>query len=219
VTGEEARRVASGIGYVSLPDVAEGNRLAEAVRRLTAAVVTTRRSPGDLAEAASTVEALAERLSVGAGSGRFDGLTPGPDGANPFPMATHPVLGAGNPRAPPVVVEAAGEEVVRATARYGAAHEGLPGRVHGGFVAMAFDTLLGFAAALRGHAGVTGALSLTFLRPTRLGAELVYEAWPHALDGRKLTARGRLLADGETTVEAEAVFVSVATEQLTQPPG
>ncbi|HRE00060.1 MAG TPA: hypothetical protein PLV68_02105, partial [Ilumatobacteraceae bacterium] len=45
---------------------------------------------------------------------------------------------------------------VRATVTFGAAHEGAPGRCHGGIIAGLFDDLLGSAVAVLGVAVFTG---------------------------------------------------------------
>ena len=56
-----------------------------------------------------------------------------------------PFSGWLNPLAPPMTLTSDGTEVV-ATVTFGAAYEGPPGHVHGGYVAAAFDEVLGFRA-------------------------------------------------------------------------
>lgn len=204
----DATSMAGDVGFVAVAARPEAVRLAEAVRRLAAAAVVTPASDDDLAAGADQLEALATRLEAGAARSRFDGLPTDADGRQPFPLSTHPLLGDANPLAPPVEVEAV-DGVVHGRARYSPAYEGLAGRLHGGYVAAAFDVVLGFAAALTGHAAVTGTLTVKYVRPIPLEADLLYVADPGRVEGRKLLVQGRLLADGEVVSEAEAVFIAV----------
>lgn len=54
-----------------------------------------------------------------------------------------PLVGPLNPLAPPLHLQPH-EDGVSATATFGAAYEGPPGCVHGGFIAASFDEVLGF---------------------------------------------------------------------------
>jgi len=210
----DAKSMASDVGFLAVPARPEATRLAEAIRRLATAAVVTPAGVEVLEAGAEQLEALATQLEAGAARSRFDGLVPTADGQQPFPLATHPLLGAANPLAPPVEVEAV-DGVVRGRARYTPAYEGLAGRLHGGYVAAAFDVVLGYAAALTGHAAVTGTLTVKYLRPIPLEADLLYEADPGRVEGRKLLVQGRLLADGETVSEAEAIFIAVPSQRYT----
>ena len=53
------------------------------------------------------------------------------------------------------------------TATFGAAYEGPPGCVHGGFVAAAFDEVLGSTQSLSGEPGMTGRLTVNYRSPRR----------------------------------------------------
>lgn len=99
--------------------------------------------------------------------------------------------------------------------RFGPAHEGTPGLVHGGIVAATFDHLLGGAAIKAGKPIVTGTLTARFVRPTPLNTDLTIECWPAAISGRKVRSQGYLLAGEEVLVEAEAVFVTVDVGRYT----
>ena len=46
-----------------------------------------------------------------------------------------------------------------ATVTFGSAYEGPPGCVHGGYVAAAFDEMLGFVQSLGGNPGMTARLT------------------------------------------------------------
>ena len=57
---------------------------------------------------------------------------------------------------------------VTARSRFGSAYEGPPGCVHGGYVAAAFDELLGAAQSLSGTQGMTADLEVDYRTPTPL---------------------------------------------------
>jgi acyl-CoA thioesterase FadM len=82
-------------------------------------------------------------------------------------------------------------------------------------VAAGFDAVLIFAAVCIGHPGVTGSLTVRYRRPTPLGVDLVYEARPDRIDGRKAFIAGKLLdPDGHVCVEAEGTFVLVERDRF-----
>lgn len=60
-----------------------------------------------------------------------------------------PLVGPLNPLAPPIVISADGTKVT-GVVTFGAAYEGPPGCVHGGFIAAAFDEVLGLAQGMWG---------------------------------------------------------------------
>ena len=65
------------------------------------------------------------------------------------------MIGRANPLAPPIALELDDDRIVgRVT--FGAAYEGPPGCVHGGYVAAAFDEVLGATQSLSGAPGMTG---------------------------------------------------------------
>lgn len=117
------------------------------------------------------------------------------------------ITGRSNPIAPPVHLAFDGD-LTRAWAVYNAPYEGPPGCLHGGFVAAAFDDLLGVAQMASGAAGFTGTLTVKMLKPTPLYRRIDYEARVERLNGRKIWCTGRSY-DGETLLaEAEIVFIS-----------
>ena len=62
--------------------------------------------------------------------------------------------------------------MIKGTVTFGSAYEGPPGHVHGGYVAAAFDELLGMTQSLGGMPGMTGTLTVRYRRPTPLRTEL-----------------------------------------------
>ncbi|HEY7106515.1 MAG TPA: PaaI family thioesterase [Acidimicrobiia bacterium] len=95
--------------------------------------------------------------------------------------------------------------VARAT--FSVAHEGPPGTVHGGYVAFAFDEVLGWATARAGYPAMTGRLTVRYRRPTPLGVPIeVTVPWPR-VTGKRIRMHATLDAGGEVTAEAEGLFV------------
>ncbi|HAP77282.1 MAG TPA: hypothetical protein DCR14_14505 [Acidimicrobiaceae bacterium] len=124
-----------------------------------------------------------------------------------------PLVGPLNPLAPPMVFTNDGTEVTgRVT--FGGAYEGPPGCVHGGYIAAAFDEVLGFAQGMSGAPGMTGRLSISYRSPTPLHQALEFRGDVERIDGRKIFTRGelRVAADGRLCAEAEGLFISVKPE-------
>jgi acyl-coenzyme A thioesterase PaaI-like protein len=117
------------------------------------------------------------------------------------------ITGASNPLSAPLHIWLDGDRVV-GWAEYAHQYEGPPGCVHGGFVAAAFDDLLGAAQTLSGIAGFTGTLTIRMLRPTPLLRRIDYEGGVTKVEGRKIFTWGRALHAGELVAEAEGLFVA-----------
>lgn len=118
----------------------------------------------------------------------------------------NPLSGISNPLAPPLNIWIDGD-VAHARARLGWAYEGPPGSVHGGYVAALFDQFMGMAQAIGGQPGMTGTLSVRYLRRTPLDTELRLVGRVVRLEGRKTIVSAELSALGETTATCEALFV------------
>lgn len=119
------------------------------------------------------------------------------------------ITGRSNPLAAPLQMwfDDDGERV-RGAAVYTDAYEGPPGCLHGGFVAAAFDDLLGFAQTLSGSAGYTGTLTIRFRKPTPLNRQLDYAAGVVKVEGRKISCRGTCHDGDELLAEAEILFIT-----------
>jgi acyl-coenzyme A thioesterase PaaI-like protein len=117
------------------------------------------------------------------------------------------ISGRSNPLAAPVqwVI---GEETATGWATYSPAYEGPQGHVHGGFVAAAFDDLMGTAQTLSGLAGYTGTLTVKMLRPTPLGRRIDYQAGITRVEGRKIYVWATSACEGQPLGEAEIVFIA-----------
>jgi acyl-coenzyme A thioesterase PaaI-like protein len=81
--------------------------------------------------------------------------------------------------------------------------------VHGGFVAAAFDEVLGSTQSLSGAPGMTGRLTVHYRSPTPLHTELRFEGRLESVSGRKILTKGTLWAGDVLCAEAEALFISI----------
>jgi acyl-coenzyme A thioesterase PaaI-like protein len=124
-----------------------------------------------------------------------------------------PLSGPGNPLAPPLTMTVVGDEVV-ATAIFGLAYEGPPGHVHGGYVAAAFDEVLGYVQSMTGNPGMTGTLTVRYRRPTPLHEELTFSGRVERTEGRKIFTTATLHAGEVLCALAEGIFISVGSERF-----
>ncbi|GAA4048487.1 PaaI family thioesterase [Nonomuraea soli] len=189
--------------------------LAQQTRDLMDAVALTEVKEDELLAVTAELAALTERLRAASRA------TPLPFDISPDGNLRHlgnAVIGGANPMALPLVVEMDGL-TARAEVTFRPLHEGPPNGVHGGISAMVLDHLLGQAAAAAGFPGMTGTLTLRYLRPVPYGTPLVATAEHTRAEGRKSWADGRIaLPDGTPLVEASGVFV-MPTAWLGRHPG
>jgi acyl-coenzyme A thioesterase PaaI-like protein len=125
-----------------------------------------------------------------------------------------PIIGLANPLAPPISLRRVGPLSGEGHARFGSAYEGPPGSVHGGFVAAAFDEVLGFVQSLSGQPGFTGTLTVRYRKPTPLHTELRFDTRIDGTERRKVFASGQVFAGDLLCAEAEAIFVSADRERF-----
>ena len=191
------------------PEVAASRRATVAARRVIAGLVNSASPAAVLEPAADALEQIADQLEPHARASRYDG-TPGvqPGGDNAPILESHPMIGPSNPIAPPLEITR-DDRHAYATGTYGHAYEGPPGRLHGGFIASAFDQVIGAAAALAGKVFLTGKLTIRYRKATPLHVPLRFEAEIDREESRRIHASGRLLVDGEVTADAEGVFIVV----------
>ena len=190
-------------------------RLAEAMRLVIERLVPSNAPTDELRTAAEALERYAEALRE---HPRLETVMGHSEPANAGNVGAFfdqsPLIGLANPLAPPITIGRASERGARAKVTFGSAYEGPPGSVHGGFVAAAFDEVLGFVQSLSGNPGMTGTLKVFYRKPTPLHQELSFEAEWVRSEGRKTFCEGRVMADGVVTAEAEAIFVSVPVERM-----
>lgn len=205
-------------GEVS-PRQAELRRLADAGRAVIERLVSTAASAEVLALAADSLQAIATSLGQEPTRSMYEGFAEAANSGNPAALFDHsPIIGQANPLAPPLVLEAFGDEV-SGRASFGAAYEGPPGHVHGGYLAAAFDEVLGLVQSTAGKPGMTGTLTVRYRRPTPLRTELTFTGRIERIEGRKIFTVGTVSAGGQVTAEAEAVFISVDFAKIAEAAG
>jgi acyl-coenzyme A thioesterase PaaI-like protein len=123
-----------------------------------------------------------------------------------------PITGRANPMAPPAALTADLEAgVVRGEVHFGAAFEGAPGLVHGGFVAAVLDEALGMACIFSGTQGMTGELTTRYRHHTPVATPLRVEARLVSVDGRKIRTAGEIYHGDLVVAEASGLFIVVDT--------
>lgn len=126
-----------------------------------------------------------------------------------------PVVGLSNALAPPVTLEPDYEnQVVHGSVFFGPAYEGAPGCVHGGFLSAVLDEALGLSCIFSGEPGMTGELTIRYLKPTPVEMPLRIEARFDRRDGRKLYNSGEIYSGDLKVVESQGVFISIPSERF-----
>jgi acyl-coenzyme A thioesterase PaaI-like protein len=187
----------------------ELRRLADGMRGVLHRLVQTSAPVEMISTAADELEALAARFAEHPNASIYEGFAEAANSGDPFAFFDHsPMLGRANPLAPPVELWL-DDDRMRGRAYFGAAYEGPPGCVHGGYIAAAFDEVLGSTQSLAGNPGMTGRLTVHYRSPTPLHTELTFEGELERVEGRKIFTRGSLWAGDTLCAEAEGLFISI----------
>jgi acyl-coenzyme A thioesterase PaaI-like protein len=190
-------------------------RLAAAMRLVIERLVASNAPEDELRRAAEQLERYAEHLATHPRLRHFQGYA---ESANAGDVGAFfdqsPLIGLANPLAPPIRIAKTGERTAEGRATFGSAYEGPPGCVHGGFIAAAFDEVLGFVQSLSGAGGFTGTLTVRYRVPTPLHVELRFSAAIDRIEGRKIFASGRLHAGETLCAEAEGIFIGGKPEKF-----
>ena len=200
------------------PRRAEMRRLAEAGRVVIERLATTDAAHEVIERAAALLEQAAAVLEEGPGKvRRYEGFAESTlGGGDEHAHFDHsPIMGKANPIAPDMRIEWGGDRII-VHARFGSAYEGPPGSVHGGWVAAAFDEVLGMAQSLGGQPGMTGTLTVKYRRPTPLHRDLRFEGTLDRVDGRKIFTSGRCYDGDSLTAEAEGLFIRVDFQKIAE---
>ncbi|MBM4382083.1 MAG: PaaI family thioesterase [Deltaproteobacteria bacterium] len=193
-------------------------RLASAVRAVIERLITSDAPEAELQRAAQQLEDYAEHLEshpkrrryVGfAESALADAETEDAEAAAGGHFDFSPLIGRSNPLSPPIVMSATEDGLVTGRVVFGSAYEGPPGCVHGGYVAAAFDEVLGFAETFSNAPGMTGTLNVVYRTPTPLHTPVVFNAKIERIEGRKIFVTGELHAGERLCAECSAVFISM----------
>jgi len=192
--------------------------LAAAIRELMDCICTTDAVEEELASATSQIEASARRFA--AQPRMLD-----PPGVAEMALAggmeifhdRSPLMGLSNPMAPPLELAPdadAGE--VRGTATFGNAYEGAPGCVHGGFLAAALDEALGMACIFSDTPGMTGEMTVRYVKPTPTKTPLRIVARLDRIEGRKIYTSGEICTEAFVTVKATGLFISISRDKFAE---
>lgn len=197
-------------------------RVGDATRRLIERLVTTMASNDQLHELARDMESVASKLESYPQGRMYEGFAEAANSGSPGGFFDHsPVSGVANPLAPPIDFEIPnigepGTNRVVGRVNFGAAYEGPPGCVHGGFIAAAFDELLGRAQSLSGRPGMTASLTVNYRKTTPLKQDLVFEGFLSKVEGRKVYTKGSCMHKGIVVADAEALFITIDFDRLVE---
>lgn len=205
--------------YAEAPGTWPAKReLADAVRELMHNLAATDAPEVELLSIAEQVRASARRFAV-------QPVMEDPPGVAEMSLAAgmevfrdrSPVVGMANPLAPPANLNADFDsKKVTGDVYFGAAYQGAPGCVHGGFVAALFDEALGMATIFSGQPGMTGWLKVSYRRPTPLETPLRLVARMDEHKGRKIMTSAELMAGDELVAEATSLLITIPSAKFAQ---
>lgn len=115
-------------------------------------------------------------------------------------------IGDFNPFFPEYAITVDGDRA-RGTVTFPVAYEGPPGLVHGGFLAVFFDSVMQHHNCDVGVAGKTTSLTVDYKRPTPLVTALAFEL-ERSHEERRIQSSGRLTLDGVVLCEARMSAVA-----------
>ncbi|HEY8121108.1 MAG TPA: PaaI family thioesterase [Myxococcota bacterium] len=193
-------------------------RLASAMRSVIEHLITSDAPEPELQRAASQLEEYAEHLATHPVRKRYVGFaesaladeeTEDAEGAAGGHFDFSPLIGRSNPLSPPILMSADASGRVTGRVTFGSAYEGPPGCVHGGYIAAAFDEVLGFAETFSNAPGMTGTLNVVYRTPTPLHVEVEFSAKITRSEGRKIFVSGQLHAGAQLCAECDAIFISM----------
>lgn len=203
----------------SLPDdvAAARIRLGTAYRQLAHAISGHHITADELDDAATQLDVLRSHIESGDPRRRdverpSGDWGPGPaDGEEMFSFDERPISGRAAPYGLDLSVTREGDEAVgRVT--LGAAHEGAPGRSHGGIVSALFDDVFGFVLTIAGQAAFTGTLTIRYEQGVPIGVPLECRVRLDRQEGRKLFMSGELIVDSPERpiiTRATAIFIAI----------
>ena len=190
-------------------------RLASATRALNEKLVSTDIDPELAAALTEKIEGLAAELSQAQQvTGLVDMAKRGQRGTIDDVMGELvSVGGRSHPCSPELRWQEASNRIT-ATVKFSQVFEGPPGHVHGGWVAGVLDHLMGMTHVRTGHPGMTGGLSVRYLKPTPLNQVIEVSAQATELDDKRTEVKAEMRFGETTTATAEAIFVRVDREKF-----
>jgi acyl-coenzyme A thioesterase PaaI-like protein len=185
----------------------ERRELGSSLRRLLDVAVQTGASPAEMRAATAAIDELTARLSTS--TVRTDqSITAGSYRAH---MSL--VGGLSHPIAPQLHMDVDGD-TGRGEVVIGPVFQGGPGLVHGGILALLIDHAMGNVAAGPDRPAMTVRLAMRYLRPTPLGVPLAVTVRLDREEGRRLHLTAEIRANGEVTVQADAIFLKLTERNL-----
>lgn len=186
--------------------------VAAELRAFIHAIGSSGASAGQMRELAAQLRVQSDLLTSAGRRPAAASATPGGLAGMEDFLDRSPITGHANPMAPPAALTADLEAgVVRGEVHFGAAFEGAPGCVHGGFVAAILDEALGMACIFSGTQGMTGELITRYHHHTPVAALLRVEARLVSVDGRKIRTTGEIYHGHLVVAEASGLFIAVDT--------
>jgi len=99
---------------------------------------------------------------------------------------------------------------IRGNFRLGAEYQGGAGFIHGGIIATVLDEVMGKVCRFRGVRAVTAELSIEYLKPVPVDADLVVEGYETEMTGRNLFMVGEIRnIAGQVLARGKGRFVIV----------
>ena len=186
------------------------HRLAAATRALNEKLVSTDIDPEMAATLTEKIDALTAELSQGEQvNGLVDLAKRGERGTIDNVMGELVAMaGRSHPCSPGLLWQEEPNRIT-GTVTFGQAFEGPPGHVHGGWVAGVLDHLMGMTHVRTGHPGMTGGLSVRYLKPTPLNQLIDVSAEATELDDKRTEVKAEMRYGETATATAEAIFVRV----------
>lgn len=209
------------------PDIAAARiGLGQAYRRLGHAIAGHQASAEQLDAVALRLTELSRVLTAGARRDRSVERSSGDWGPGPadheemFSFDDRPISGRAAPYGLDLSVVRDGEEAV-GFVTLGAAHEGAPGRSHGGIVSALFDDVFGFVLTIEQQAAFTGTLTIRYEQGVPIGFPLECRVRLDHREGRKLFMSGELStgatdgnAEPDVVTRATAIFISIPEDSF-----
>ncbi|RLE25241.1 MAG: hypothetical protein DRJ50_03305 [Actinobacteria bacterium] len=196
--------------------------IGQALRDLGHSVVGHDAAVEQLAKAANTLRELTAILEKGTFRDRVIERPTGdwgpapPDGAEMTSFDERPISGRSSPYGLDMRIVRDGDEAV-AYLTLRSAHEGAPGRAHGGIISALFDDVFGFVLTIQTVPAFTGELTVRYEKGVPLREPLECRVRMTERDGRKIHMTGELTGDdgeGGRTVytRGRAIFIAIPPE-------
>ena len=189
--------------------------LAQSARELNRLLVSTNLTPTAAEDIGAQIDAINRSLRHLPQIGGLLEMGQQPDRGSIDTIMGEMVAMAGrsHPCAPALAWED-GVHRVTGTVVFDQSFEGPPGAAHGGWVAGVLDHLMGMTHVRMGHPGMTGGLSVRYLRPTPLNETIELWASADPIDDKRTQVKAEMRFAEQLTASAEAVFYRVDSSRF-----